>query len=165
MTENQKPSVTFASHSESETARLAAALAQVIPPNTTVGLEGTLGAGKTRLVQALAEACGVRAGTVVSPTFVLMQQYQGDRRLYHLDAYRVADEDEFQELGVEELFESDAITLIEWSDRVENVLPSDRLAINIRVCGETFREFNIASVGVRYDPVVAELSALLTQPK
>ena len=70
-----------------------------------------------------------------------------------------------QELGVEELFESDAITLIEWSDRVENVLPSDRLAINIRVCGETFREFNIASVGVRYDPVVAELSALLTQPK
>ena len=76
----------FVAHGEDDTQRLGAALAAVLPPGTTVALIGTLGAGKTRLVQALAEACGVPPATVVSPTFVLCQPYHGRRTLYHLDA-------------------------------------------------------------------------------
>src|SRR5438552_10006282 len=99
----------FHATDEFETDRFGALLAAVLPAGTIIALCGTLGAGKTRLVQAIAAACGVRREEVVSPTFVLCQQYRGRFVLNHLDAYRVRDEDEFRELGVEELFSSDAI--------------------------------------------------------
>ena len=89
----------FDAASEADTDRLGAALAGVLPPGTTIALNGTLGAGKTRLVQAIAAACGIDRQDVVSPTFVLCQRYQGDRMIYHLDAYRLHDDDEFRELG------------------------------------------------------------------
>ena len=137
----------FVARNEADTRRLGAALAEVLPPGTTVALVGTLGAGKTRLVQALAEACGVPHETVVSPTFVLCQPYHGRRTLFHLDAYRLADDDEFLELGPEEYFESDGLTLIEWADRVSRCLPPERLEIHIHVTGETERTFEITALG------------------
>ena len=85
---------TYAAADETATAALGAALADVLPDGATVALCGTLGAGKTRLVQAMAEAMGIDRREVVSPTFVLIQQYQGRRTVYHIDAYRVRDEDE-----------------------------------------------------------------------
>ena len=93
----------------------------MLPPGTTVALCGTLGAGKTRLVQAIAEGLGVNRRDVVSPTFVLIQEYRGRRMIYHIDAYRLRDDDEFQQLGPDEYFESDGLVLIEWADRVEAV--------------------------------------------
>src|SRR5688500_4759683 len=117
----------FDATDETATDRLGAALAAVLPPGTTVALCGTLGAGKTRLVQAIAAACGVPREQVVSPTFVLCQQYCGTREINHLDAYRIRDEVEFRALGVEELTESSAITIIEWADRVSHVLPQEYL--------------------------------------
>ncbi|MEN6556898.1 MAG: tRNA (adenosine(37)-N6)-threonylcarbamoyltransferase complex ATPase subunit type 1 TsaE, partial [Thermoguttaceae bacterium] len=96
---------TFDAVEESDTARLGAALAEVLPNGTTVALCGTLGAGKTRLVQALAEASGVERRQVLSPTFVLIQEYHGRRSLYHIDAYRLRDADEFLALGPEEYFD------------------------------------------------------------
>src|SRR5688572_16392277 len=116
-------SLAFIAHEEADTKRLGAALAAVLPDGTTVALCGTLGAGKTRLVQAVAKACGV-TGEVVSPTFTLCHEYQGERTIYHLDAYRVRDDDEFLQLGVEEYFDSPALTFVEWGDRVINCLPS-----------------------------------------
>src|SRR5687767_7422440 len=108
----------FDACNEQETDRLGAALAAALPAGTTIALSGTLGAGKTRLVQAIAAALGVRREDVVSPTFVLCQQYVGERAtIYHLDAYRIRDEDEFRELGVEELFASGAIVVVEWGER------------------------------------------------
>src|SRR5262245_39032142 len=95
----------FEAADEGATECLGAALAAALPAGVTVALCGTLGAGKTRLVQAIAAACGVPRDEVVSPTFVLCQQYHGSREINHLDAYRIADEDEFRELGVEELFD------------------------------------------------------------
>ena len=115
--------------------RLATKLTQTLPKRLTIGLVGTLGAGKTTFAQAISRAFGIDAADVTSPTFTLLQTYRvGDRTLHHLDAYRVADEDEFLELGVEELFEEPgAWTLIEWADRVRDVLPEETLWIAIDI--------------------------------
>jgi tRNA threonylcarbamoyladenosine biosynthesis protein TsaE len=134
----------------------------VLPPGTTVALIGTLGAGKTRLVQALAAGCGVPRETVVSPTFVLCQEYHGQRTLYHLDAYRLKDDDEFLELGPEEYFASDGITLIEWADRVLDCLPPQRLEIHIEVVGDTARQFRLAAVGGESSAMLNYLAAALS---
>jgi tRNA threonylcarbamoyladenosine biosynthesis protein TsaE len=153
---------TFLADNESDTQRLGAALAKVLPPATTVALIGTLGAGKTRLVQALAAGCGVPPETVVSPTFVLCQEYHGQRTLYHLDAYRLKDDDEFLELGPEEYFASDGITLIEWADRVIACLPPQRLEIHIEVVGDTARQFRLAAVGGESSAMLNDLAAALS---
>lgn len=138
---------TYEAADEAATDHFGAALAAALMPGTTIALCGTLGAGKTRLVQAIAAAYGVPRTDVVSPTFVLCQTYRGKRTLHHLDAYRIRDLDEFQELGVEELFESDAITIIEWADRIAEALPDAYLQIEIEVIGPTSRRFCLQPVG------------------
>ena len=142
---------------EAATAALGAALAAVLPQGITVALCGTLGAGKTRLVQAIAEAVGVERRSVVSPTFVLVQEYHGRREIIHIDAYRLRDEDEFLALGPEEFFESGAIVLIEWADRVEGCLPKERIEIHIEVSGQDSRRFEVVAVGKKYEAVVERL--------
>jgi tRNA threonylcarbamoyladenosine biosynthesis protein TsaE len=137
----------FLAASEQDTDRLGAALADVLPPGTTVALIGTLGSGKTRLVKAIATACGIPATAVISPTFVLCQEYHGRRTLYHMDAYRLRDEDEFLQLGPEEYFDSDGVTLVEWADRVRDCLPPQRLEIHIEVVGADAREFHFVATG------------------
>src|SRR6187401_2712247 len=107
----------FTAHSESETEQLGQALAVTLLEGTTVALIGTLGAGKTRLVQAFAAAHGVPRDGATSPTFVLVNEYQGRLPIYHFDAYRLRDDDEFIELGPEEYFESNGVTFVEWADR------------------------------------------------
>jgi tRNA threonylcarbamoyladenosine biosynthesis protein TsaE len=76
---------------------------------------------------------------------VLCQVYHADRTIYHLDAYRITDDDEFIELGVEEMFASDALTLVEWADRVESVLPRDRITIQIEISGTQTRRVTLTS--------------------
>ena len=142
---------------EADTAALGAALAEVLPDGAVVALCGTLGAGKTRLVQAIAEATGVDRREVVSPTFVLIHEYCGRRPVYHLDAYRIADDDEFLELGPEEYFEGDGLTLVEWADRVAACLPHDRIEIHIEVTGTDSRRFEIVGLGDRSRRTVRRL--------
>jgi len=132
----------FESASEQDTDRIGAELAARLPDGAVVALNGTLGAGKTRLVQAIAVACGVPREEVVSPTFVLCQQYVGTRTINHLDAYRLKDAAEFRELGADELFAAD-LTIIEWADKIAAALPEDHVQINIEVTGPTSRRFTI----------------------
>ena len=145
---------TYQSDDESATTALGTALAELLPDGATVALCGTLGAGKTRLVQAIAEGAGIDRRDVVSPTFVLVKEYRGRRTVFHLDAYRLRDEDEFLELGPDEYFEGDGLTLVEWADRVESCLPVDRVEILIEVTGPTSRRFEIKAVGPRYTEAV-----------
>ena len=152
-------SITFEATCEADTQRLGAALADALPEGTTVALLGTLGAGKTRLVQAVAEALGVAADDVTSPTFVLQQIYQGRHTIYHLDAYRLADEDEFLALGVDELFDSAALVFVEWADRVAACLPRQYVEIRITPTGDTSRRFEISAQGAEYEPVIAAIEA------
>ena len=150
--------VVFNAENEAATAALGHALAEVLPAGTTVALYGTLGAGKTRLVQAIAEGTGVDRRDVVSPTFVLIQEYRGRRMIYHIDAYRLRDGDEFQQLGPDEYFESDGLVLIEWADRVESSLPRDYVEIRIDVTGADSRRFELRAVGRRYEEVLRRLA-------
>lgn len=115
------------------------------------------GAGKTRLVQAIAEAAGVDRRQVLSPTFVLIQEYHGRRALYHIDAYRLRDEDEFLALGPEEYFEGDGLVLVEWADRVQGCLPADRVEVRIEVTGPELRQFEIISIGPKYIEAIRQL--------
>ncbi len=151
----------FTAADETATARLGAALAEALPDGTTVALCGTLGAGKTRLVQAIAEAAGIDRRDVISPTFVLIKEYHGRRTICHMDAYRLKDEDEFAELGPDEYFESDAVVFVEWADRVEAELPKERIEIQIEITGEHSRQFTIAAAGSRYEQTIARLQTLL----
>ncbi len=147
----------FVAKSETDTERLGAALAELLPDQTMVALSGTLGAGKTRLVQAVATACGIQPDDVTSPTFVMCQEYFGDRTIYHLDAYRVKDDDEFLELGADEYFEAQAITFVEWAERVVDCIPHDRLEIEIHVTGEAERTFEISATSDRLKSLIQSL--------
>jgi tRNA threonylcarbamoyladenosine biosynthesis protein TsaE len=152
----------FQSKSEAQTDHLGAVLADALPPGTTVALIGTLGAGKTRLVQAVARALGVPPETATSPTFVLVNEYRGGRiPLFHFDAYRLKDEDEFLELGPEEYFESNGITFIEWADRVADCLPEDHVRIEAESLGETQRGFTITATSPTLDAALQSAAGVL----
>jgi tRNA threonylcarbamoyladenosine biosynthesis protein TsaE len=153
----------YEANSIHETDKLGRALAEVVPDGLTIGLCGNLGAGKTLLVRSMAEALGVRREDVVSPTFVICQQYEGDRTIYHLDVYRIVDEDEFLNLGPEEFFDSPAITIIEWADRIESCLPANRLIVEIEIVGKEQRRFTFAPHGPKAEQAVREMECLLEQ--
>jgi len=137
------------------------ALSVVLPDGAVVALNGPLGAGKTRLVQAIAAAEGLDVRDVTSPTFVLINEYLGRRPIYHLDAYRVKDDDEFLALGVEEYFEGAGVTLVEWAERVQRCLPLERLEIRIEPLSTDARRFEVAAAGEQYAVVVDRLRTLL----
>ncbi|MCA9263693.1 MAG: tRNA (adenosine(37)-N6)-threonylcarbamoyltransferase complex ATPase subunit type 1 TsaE [Planctomycetales bacterium] len=143
---------TFSLQDQTETDRFGKLLADVIPPYSTICLTGTLGAGKTRLVQAYARALGVPANEVLSPTFVICHEYQGARgKIYHFDAYRIADDDEFLNLGVEEYFDSEGVCFVEWGERVANCLPPFALQVTMNVTGENSRQVLIESQSPEQD--------------
>jgi tRNA threonylcarbamoyladenosine biosynthesis protein TsaE len=151
---------TFIAQNEYDTQRLGQALAAVLPPGTVVALVGTLGAGKTRLVQAVAAGLEVPPESVTSPTFILVNEYRGGRLpIYHFDTYRLKDEDEFLELGPDEYFDSGGIVFIEWADRVARLLPNERIEISIEVTGETGRSITIRGTSPRMHEVVVRLQS------
>ncbi len=123
---------------------LADRLVRQLPLGVTIGLVGTLGAGKTTLTQAIARAIKIDTAEVTSPTFTLLQSHdaihpRGEAmRLHHLDAYRITDEDEFIELGVDELIDEESSwTIIEWADRVQICLPEETLWIQLKLQSDT----------------------------
>jgi len=151
----------FIAKDEQATDRLGRLLAEALPAGTVIALVGTLGAGKTRLVQGVAEALGVPREAVTSPTFVLVNEYLSGRMpVYHFDTYRLRDEDEFLALGPEEYFDSEGLTFIEWADKVVNCLPPDYLRIEIEVLGETEREFVVTASGPPLLPLLGQLCTL-----
>lgn len=152
------PSYQFDSRSLSETQAFGRRLAEFLQPGDVVSLIGNLGAGKTHLVQAIADGMGVDNDFVHSPTFVLIQEYQGRIPICHIDAYRLRDIDEFLELGADELLGGDGVCLIEWADRVDEVLPRDRLTIEIHSTGPESRRLTVSSSGRRSEAVVSRLT-------
>lgn len=159
MAEKAPTTLQFISNNEADTVRLGEALASALQPGCVVALIGGLGAGKTRLVQAVAAALGVDREDVTSPTFVLIQEYDGTLPIFHFDAYRLRDSDQFLELGADELMASTGICLIEWADRVEDVLPDDLLRIDIAIEGPARRLFHLSGSGPKSNAVVRQLAA------
>lgn len=149
--------IVYEAHNEADTEKLGTWLSAALPDGAVVALCGTLGAGKTRLVRAVAAASGIDPRDVVSPTFVLMQEYHGSRSIAHFDAYRLRGDDEFFELGPEEYFLSSGITFVEWAERVEKSLPPERVEVHIHVTGETSRRFEITATGEEYETILDRL--------
>ncbi len=143
---------------ETQTAQLAVDFSNHLESGVTISLNATLGAGKTRFVQAVAQACGVPAGHVVSPTYVLCQEYMTDRfALHHLDVYRLGSEDEFIQLGCHEILAGESVKFIEWGDRVADCLPADRIDLSIEVTGATQRVFSFRGTGLQSQQIVSSL--------
>ncbi len=134
-------------NSLAETDKLGEIVERVLENGTVISLLGTLGAGKTRFVQATSVAAGVPEEEVTSPTFVLIQEYRtGNRPIFHFDAYRLKDDDEFLELGPEEYYDGNGLTFIEWADRVANCLPRDYVQIRITQIGAESRHFEFSRI-------------------
>ena len=132
-------------HSPEETWALAAELAGELGSGTVIALHGDLGAGKTCFIQGYAAALGIDE-PVTSPTYTLIGEYQGGRLpLHHIDLYRLSGPEEALGLGLEEYFDADGITAIEWAERAEGLLPPDLLHIRIVADAETgTRTFQIS---------------------
>jgi tRNA threonylcarbamoyladenosine biosynthesis protein TsaE len=116
---------------EGETRALGLEVAAKAKPGTVVALTGDLGTGKTTLTKAIAEGLGVTEN-VTSPTFAIIKEYASGRLpLYHFDAYRLGDAEEMYALGFEEYFCGNGVTVVEWANRVEALLPEDAIVIEL----------------------------------
>lgn len=142
--------IEFNAHSLEETEQIANTLAGLLSPPDVVTLEGDLGAGKTTFTQALARSLGITR-TVNSPTFTILKQYEGRVPFNHLDVYRLADSDE--DLGWDELFYGDAVSVVEWAHLIEDDLPKERLDIEIYHTGESSRRIVFIPKGERFEKI------------
>ena len=134
-------------------------LAVALFPGAVIALVGPLGAGKTHLVKAIAEGLDIPDPAVVnSPTFVLIQEYAARLPVYHFDAYRLASEAEFADLGAHEYFQGDGVSLVEWADKVPACLPPDRLDVRIVPTGESSRRFVLTALGSRHAALAAAVT-------
>ncbi len=136
------------SHSPEETWGLASKLAPVLSKGDFINLSGDLGAGKTVFTKGLAAGLGI-IEPVTSPTFTIIKEYgEGRLPLYHFDVYRLFSPDELEELGFDEYFYGDGLTVIEWGDKVEELLPDIRLDVKIlRLIDDNFRRIEISPYG------------------
>ena len=140
--------MTYLTRSEAETMRFASALAGMLDAGDTVLLEGDLGAGKSVMARGVARALGI-AGAMPSPTFTLLIPYEGTKKLYHFDLYRLADPDEFYAAGLDEFIGGDGIALVEWPQMAElSVEPSIEMCLR-RGEGDDDRLIEINNCGVR----------------
>lgn len=116
--------------SPEHTRALGAALGRACAPGAVLALHGGLGAGKTCLAQGVGEGLGVR-GPVVSPSFQILAEYPGRLTLYHADLYRLGDEGELEELGLEEALGAGGVMVVEWASRFGGLLPQDHLSVEL----------------------------------
>ena len=135
---------TYRTASEEETIALGERLAREFLPRQVVLLIGQLGAGKTTLAKGIVQGLGAAAAEEVSsPTFTLIHEYGRDGRVYHVDLYRLDELRELATLGLEDLFEREAVVLIEWGERFPQILPAERTEIRIAVVEGDTRDIDV----------------------
>lgn len=137
------------SEDETTTRRIGAALGRWLQPGDIVAVQGPLGAGKTRLIQGIAEGLGV-AEPVQSPSFILIQAYPlpGGGKFYHVDLYRLEDLEAVWDLGLWDLFDEVAIIAVEWPERASGFIPEPYLRVTLIPIEETVRRVRIEAIGV-----------------
>ncbi|MDO8730654.1 MAG: tRNA (adenosine(37)-N6)-threonylcarbamoyltransferase complex ATPase subunit type 1 TsaE [Candidatus Omnitrophota bacterium] len=139
------------SHSVEETEQLGVELAKSLRSGDVVTLIGEIGAGKTTFVRGLALGLGVAAGSVASPSFVLVRQYTSGRMpLYHADLFRLENLPQAANVGLEECYEAGGVTLIEWANKVPGVLPEQFLEIRFEAMDPESRRLTLQPHGPLY---------------
>ncbi len=134
-------------HNLEETIELAQNFESEKFPNMIICLDGELGAGKTVFTKGIAQALGIK-DNITSPTFTIIKEYEGELPLYHMDVYRL--DGNTDGIGIEEYFTKGGVVVIEWSDTIKDILPSERLDIKIKVVDENERLFIIEPHGQKY---------------
>lgn len=134
--------IEIVSSSPEETAALGERIASRLGQGSVVALRGGLGAGKTCFVKGIARGLGINEN-VTSPTYTIISEYRGIIPLYHIDAYRLAGDDDFENTGAGELMSGEGISVIEWSERIPNSLPPNAIIIEIAIRGQEERLIRI----------------------
>ena len=133
----------FETHGEEETIELGRRIAATLPKRAVVLLIGNLGAGKTTLAKGIINGLGAaEPEDVTSPTFTLIHEY-AEGRVYHIDLYRLDRAEQVATLGLDEIFDREAVVLIEWGERFPQLLPADRIEIRIESLNEDSRRIEI----------------------
>jgi len=136
--------IEIVSDSPEETITIGKRIADSLSEGSVAALEGTLGSGKTYLVKGIAIGLGITEN-ITSPTFTIINEYQGKKFpiIYHIDAYRLSDERDFEDIGGLEIINSNGISLIEWSERIQKSLPAGSIKISLQITGPSSRLIKI----------------------
>lgn len=144
----------FEVYSVDNTTKLGIKLGKLLKPGDIICLTGDLGTGKTHITKGIAKGLDIN-DNITSPTFTIVNEYEGGRlKLNHFDVYRVCDPDEIYAIGFDDYIFSDAVSIIEWANYIEEILPEDLLHIKIEknfAKGEDYRKITLTPYGERYD--------------
>lgn len=132
---------------ERETIKLGEKIGRQLSPGDVVALFGALGSGKTTFTKGIAMGIGVKRDEVSSPSFVLVKEYQGRFPVYHIDLYRLAQPAAIEREGFDDYLYNDGITVIEWAEKMEALLPFEYLRVNLEIKGKNKREINLIAIG------------------
>ena len=122
--------LTFTTSSAEETISLGQKIGRLLKKGDIIAMQGTLAAGKTTITKGIAQALGITE-TITSPTFCLISEYQGTMPLYHMDVYRLDDTEDFINLGTDDMLYGDGVSIIEWSEKIMDELPSNTIILKI----------------------------------
>jgi len=144
--------------SDQETIAFGRRLGSCLIPGDVVALAGELGSGKTWLTKGIALGLGISPDTVVtSPSFALVNEYQGRMTLFHMDIYRLESLSEFISAGLEEYFQSGEVVVLEWADRWPQILPEKNIKVELRILDEHTREMTLTGQHPRVVEVIEGL--------
>lgn len=147
----------FKTNNATETEELGRKLGEALKGGEVIAMTGDLGAGKTTMTKALAKGLGID-DHVTSPTFTILNEYEGRLKLFHFDVYRIDDIEEMYDLGFEEYIYGDGVSIIEWSNLIKEILPDDTINIEILATDDEKRNIKISGRGKKFDNLSKELS-------
>ncbi|MDD5565622.1 MAG: tRNA (adenosine(37)-N6)-threonylcarbamoyltransferase complex ATPase subunit type 1 TsaE [Candidatus Omnitrophica bacterium] len=152
----------FLSHSERQTRMLAKKIAALLQPGDILCLTGELGSGKTVFTKGIAWGLGIAPQEIVSPTFVLLRQYEQSKiPLFHFDLYRVARERQISDVGYEEYMFDAGVTVVEWAERLGGLIPEAFLGISLRIVSGKSRKLIFTAHGSRYRALLREIHEII----
>ena len=134
------------SHSENETMALAEKLLALFKPGDIIILTGELGAGKTAFVRGLAKGLGIDTDLVHSPSFTIVNEYPGEKPLFHFDLYRLTDIGELTEIGWDDYMNKKGLMAVEWGEKAKEMLPQNYYSIDFSIIDEVQRKIAIGHV-------------------
>ena len=147
---------TIVSHSPEFTRNIGREMGRRIHAGSVIALCGDLGTGKTVFAQGVAEGLKVES-SVTSPTFIIINEHAGKYPFYHIDTYRLRSSEDMRDLGYEEYFYGDGVTVIEWAQKIEDLLPEEYLRVELEVLGESDRKITLIPFGEKYVNIVESL--------